>query len=376
METWNDCTNILCIRPDNIGDLLMSTPAIAALKESFNAKITVLTSSMAKSITAYIPVIDDVIIYDVPWVKSTEQVSSDNFFKTVEEIRNANFDAAVIFSVFSQNPLPTAMLPYLAGIPKRLGYCRENPYQLLTHWIPDQEPYTFVLHQVRRDLNLVKSVGAVTQNERLRLSLSEKIYPIKNKLARLGIDVERPWIVFHPGVSEEKRMYPEDRWIETGQVLKDTEHQILITGTKNEADLVSTITNGIGNYAFNLAGELTMEEFISLIAISPLVVSVNTATVHIASAVGTPIVVLYAMTNPQHLPWQSNGAVLTFPVSEKLQSRNEVLRFVGKSFGEGEVGMVEPTAIVEVVKKILIDQQLDPIPEMITENTYALWDQR
>jgi hypothetical protein len=62
------------------------------------------------------------------------------------------------------------MLAYLAGIPKRLAYCRENPYQLLTDWVPDQEPYTFIKHQVRRDLDLVAAVGAVTSNDQLQLA--------------------------------------------------------------------------------------------------------------------------------------------------------------------------------------------------------------
>jgi hypothetical protein len=68
----------------------------------------------------------------------------------VRQISEKKFDAAVIFTVYSQNPLPTVMLAYLAGIPKRLAYCRENPYQLLTDWVPDQEPYTLIKHQVRQ----------------------------------------------------------------------------------------------------------------------------------------------------------------------------------------------------------------------------------
>jgi lipopolysaccharide heptosyltransferase II len=376
MEAWNDCKRILCIRPDNIGDLLMSTPAIAALKETFNAHVTVLTSSMAKSITPYIPLIDETLVYDVPWVKSSAQVRVEDFNEIINVLRRNEFDAAVIFSVFSQNPLPTAMIPYLAGIRKRLGYCRENPYQLLTHWAPDQEPYTFVHHQVRRDLDLVKTVGATTQNEQLRLSIRGDVSGTKEKLSRLGVDCQKPWILFHPGVSEEKRMFPIEKWIKTGRLLEELDCQILITGKNNESLLAQEIKDGIGASALNVAGKLSMQEFITLIAISSLVVSVNTATVHIASAVGTPIVVLYALTNPQHAPWQSKGAVLPFFVDEKLQSKNEILRFVNQSFFGGEKQIIEPLDIAEAVRKILVDKKLDPIPELITGNSYALRDQR
>jgi lipopolysaccharide heptosyltransferase II len=368
MEPWNECRKILCIRPDNIGDLLMSTPAIAALKETFNAHITVLTSSMAKSITPYIPVIDETLVYDVPWVKSSAQVRVEDFYEIIDVIRSKKFDAAVIFSVFSQNLLPTAMLPYLAGIPKRLGYCRENPYQLLTHWVPDREPYTFVHHQVRRDLDLVKSVGATTQNEQLRLSVPSDVSGPKEKLSRLGVDLQKAWIIFHPGVSEEKRMFPSDKWIKTGRLLEELECQIVISGTDNESRLAQEIQDGIGANAFNLAGKLNMGEFITLISISSLVVSVNTATAHIASALETPIVVLYALTNPQHAPWKSKGAVLPFSVDEKLQSKNEILRFVNKSFFQGEKQTVEPPDIAEAIRTILVGRKLNAIPELITNN--------
>jgi lipopolysaccharide heptosyltransferase II len=369
MEAWSDCRNILCIRPDNIGDLLMSTPAIAALKETFNARITVLTSSVGKSITSLIPVIDEVIIYDVPWVKSSADVRTEDFFEIVNIIRSKHFDAAVVFSVFSQNPLPTAMLAYLAGIPKRLGYCRENPYHLLTHWIPEKEPYSFILHQVRRDLKLVNTVGAVTGNEQIRLSLPENNLSITERLHSAGIDISRPWIVFHPGVSEAKRQYPLEKWIATGRLLTALHHQIVITGTKSESHLAFAIAEGVGEGVFNLAGELTMNEFVQLIADSVLVVSVNTATVHIASAVKTPLIVLYALTNPQHAPWRSKGLVFTFPVDTGQQSKNEVLRFVNECLFHDQHTLVTPGQIAEAATEMLTGKTLKSIPELITAST-------
>jgi lipopolysaccharide heptosyltransferase II len=366
MEAWNDCKNILCIRPDNIGDLLMSSPAIAALKETFNARITVLTSSVGKSIVPFIPVIDEVIVFDVPWVKSSADTRPEDFFEIVDVIRSKHFDAAVVFSVFSQNPLPTVMLAYLAGVPKRLAYCRENPYHLLTDWIPEKEPYSFILHQVRRDLNLVKAVGARTDDEQLRLSMPDKSLSIKKRLQLFGVDISRPWIVFHPGVSEEKRQFPVEKWIATGKLLTALNYEIIITGTKREFQLASKIASAIGKSVFNLAGELSMDDFIALIAVSAIVVSVNTAAVHIASAVKTPIIVLYALTNPQHAPWQSKGVVFTFPVDAELQSKNEVLRFVNNSFFQREHALITPQQIAEAAKEILNGKALHPIPELIT----------
>lgn len=139
--SWEDPKNILCIRLDNMGDLLMSSAAIQALKETFKCRITVLTSSMAGGIAKHMPCIDEVIVADVPWVKSESHERAAGYTQLVERIRRMNFDAAVVFTVFSQNPLPAVLLAYLAGIKYRLAYCRENPYDLLSHWVPDREPY-------------------------------------------------------------------------------------------------------------------------------------------------------------------------------------------------------------------------------------------
>jgi ADP-heptose:LPS heptosyltransferase len=87
MNKWINVKNILVVRLDNMGDLLMSSPAIRALKETFQCRITVLTSSMGKAVTQYIDGIDDVIVYDVPWVKSSENVN-DSFSEMVNQLKS------------------------------------------------------------------------------------------------------------------------------------------------------------------------------------------------------------------------------------------------------------------------------------------------
>jgi ADP-heptose:LPS heptosyltransferase len=76
----------------------------------------------------------------------------------IDQLRRRDFDAAVIFTVYSQSPLPAALLCYLADIPLRLAYCRENPYQLLTDWVHEVEPEQYILHEVQRHLNLVEAI--------------------------------------------------------------------------------------------------------------------------------------------------------------------------------------------------------------------------
>lgn len=362
MNNWKNCKKILCIRPDNMGDLLMTTPAIRALKQTFNAHITVLTSGMAAGIARHIHEIDEVMVFDVPWVKSNQSAPNDAFSAVVDDIKSRQFDAAVVFTVYSQNPLPTVMLAYLAGIPLRLAYCRENPYQLLTHWQPDKEPYEFIKHQVRRDLDLVASIGAQADNEHLSLQVPEVWPQVAQKLKQENIDLNKPWLIMHPGVSEPKREYPHAQWAEVARIAAEQSgYQVLFTGSGSEREMAEGIRSLAGGGTFNLAGKLSLDEFICLIARAPLVVSVNTGTIHIAAATGTPTVVLYALTNPQHTPWLVPNQVLSYSVPAEARSKNEVIAHVNRYFDQGPSELPCPEDIIAAMKSLLNAEQQSAI---------------
>src|SRR4051794_20295691 len=138
-DSWQNAERVLCVRLDALGDVLMTTPALRALKESNPGRqLTLLTSPSGAAVAPLVPEIDCCWIYESPWVKSTpcrQDSLADRAM--IERLRDGRFDAAVIFTVYSQNPLPAAMLCYLSDIPLRLAHCRENPYQLLTDWVVD-----------------------------------------------------------------------------------------------------------------------------------------------------------------------------------------------------------------------------------------------
>ena len=367
MTTWRECKKILCIRPDNMGDLLMSSPAITALKETFGCSISLLTSSMAKGIAPYISAVDETLVWDAPWVKGTSDLNAGSFCETVEMIKAKQFDAAVIFTVFSQNPLPTALMATLAGIPFRLAYCRENPYRLLSHWERDEEPYNLLRHQVRRDLDLVRSVGARAVDERIHLRLpGDYQQQLKTKLQTTGLDPRIPWLIMHPGVSEQKRIYPEALWIDAGKkIINKLGYQIILTGVEAERELTEHIQKGIGKNAFSIAGLLSIEEFITLVRLSSLMISVNTGPVHLAAAVQTKVIVLYALTNPQHSPWKAIGKLLPFSVPKELQSNNEVLRFVHNKYYSMKNLSPSPEDIYQATRQLLIDKKEPPVEELV-----------
>jgi lipopolysaccharide heptosyltransferase II len=353
--SWQYCKNILIIRADNMGDLIMSAPAIRALKETFSSAITVLTSSMAANIAPAIAEIDDVIVFDLPWVKAKETIGSDEIVALTQKLKDRSFDAVVIFTVFSQNPLPAAMIAYMAGIPLRLAYCRENPYNLLTNWVPDKEPYAFIQHQVDRDLQLVKSIGASTTNKQLLLTIpTSLIAVVQTKLSQVNINSTKPWLIFHAGVREKKREYPATLWIEAAKkLIAEKGYQILFTGARSEQEMCDELAAKTGENAFSIAGLFSLQEFISLIKQAPVIVSVNTGAVHIAAAVNTPVVVLYAQTNPQHTPWMVPNRVLEYAVDEAGRSKNEVLQFLYKNVYTEPAPMPGGDAIVDAVDELV-----------------------
>jgi ADP-heptose:LPS heptosyltransferase len=265
------------------------------------------------------------------------------------------------------------MLTWLAEIPRRVAYCRENPYGLLTDWVPELEPYSILRHQVERDLQLVKTLGAKTSDDRLRININDThLKEVEKKLLEEGVDVRKPWLVLHPGVSEEKRQYPAELWIETGKkIIKNLDQQILVTGSESESTLSRKIAQSIGPGAFSCGGLFTLQEFIALIKKSPLVISVNTSTAHIAAATQTKIIVLYALTNPQHAPWRANGKILPFSVRRELHSKNEVLKFLNNKLFSEHIPLPAPNEVVEACATLLESKKPMIIPPLVIPSTVA-----
>lgn len=331
-KNWADCTNILCIRLDNMGDVLMTSPAFKALKkQNPKRKITLLTSSAGAKIARFIPEVDNIITFDAPWVKNENIHTPLSIFNLVKKLRKFKFDASIIFTNFSQTALPAAQICYLSGIPRRLGYSRENPYQLLTDWALDKEPLTFVRHGVLRQLDLVKLTGADTQDKSLSLKIPRISYQkLFKKLEKEKIDLNKPSVIMHPGVSEKKRQYPVNLFALAAEKIAKSGFQVILTGLESEgkeADIILRSSKG----TFSLAGKLEIDELAALIEKAKLLIANNTGPVHIASAVNTPVVVLYAKTNPEHTPWKVKHKVLYFDVPKHLRSKNQILRSLNYS---------------------------------------------
>jgi lipopolysaccharide heptosyltransferase II len=325
-NAWASARNLLCVRLDSLGDVLMTTPALRALKAPGGGRrLTLLTSPAGAEVAKLVPEVDEVLVYDAPWMKATApRTDSDPDRRMVARLRQGRFDAAVVFTVYSQNPLPAAMLCYLAGVPLRLAYCRENPYQLLTDWVRETEPEQGIRHEVRRQLDLTAVIGAWTGDERLSLRVPQAARAlIPPLLETIGLDLAGPWLVVHPGASAASRRYPPEGFARAARLLAlEHGYQVVFTGGPTERELVETVQAAMGAPSHALVGCLSLAELAALIEAAPLLIANNSGPAHVAAAVGTPVVDLYALTNPQHIPWAVPNRVLSHDVPCKYCYRS------------------------------------------------------
>jgi len=348
-KSWKTYKNILCVQLENMGDVLMTTPAIRAIRKNSNAKITLLTSHAGGLIASLIPEVDEAIAFDAPWIK-LQQKGNPPIFDLIHTLKLKKFDAAIIFTTYGHSSLPAALLLYLAKVKTVLSYCRENPYNLISDWIPDPDHPKNLRHGVIRQLDLVESRGFNATNKKLSLKLPDGIETkVLQILKKKGVDTSKKFILVHPGASDSKRRYPLQKLIQALQKLIKKDCQILVTGSLQEKSLAESIVKKLGDQSFSFAGDLSISEFAGLISISQLLITNNTSPVHIAAALNTPVIDLYAKTNPQHTPWRVKQRVLYFDVPQQLRSKNTLLQQFEYIGGK----QATPETIVESVLEFL-----------------------
>ena len=198
---WREARRIVAVRLDNLGDVLVTTPALHAIKESLpGAELTLLASPVGAQAGRLNPDLDGVIVYEAPWMDPWHELPQDSAREwwAIEALRAGCFDAAVIFTSFRQSPLPAAYLCYLADIPLRAAASIDGPGSLLTTRHKHQER---LIHEVERNLELVGVLGLDTEERDLVLRVpDEERARLDDDLRAAGVTGgDGPLIVVHPG---------------------------------------------------------------------------------------------------------------------------------------------------------------------------------
>ena len=347
---WRDCSHVLCVRLDNMGDVLMCSPAFRALKQSGARRLSLLTSASGALLAPYMPEVDTVMAYDAAWIKNGSEGNGQDV-ATIARLRALRPDAAVIFTAYSQSALPAALLCHLAGVPRVLAHSRENPYRLLTEWVKETEPQAGIRHEVRRQLDLVASIGAHSDDIRLsfRVSPAERA-TLREKLHHEGVTEQGGWICVHAGATAASRRYPAGLMVEALVHLRGDGRRILLLGGHEDPALAAALADArrLLPGMIDLSGRLTLGELGAALEAAAVVICNNSGPAHVAAALGVSIVDLYALTNPQHTPWQTRARVLNKDVPCKYCYRS-----ICPEGHHGCLAGVDPASVADAARELL-----------------------
>lgn len=298
---------ILVVRTDRIGEVLLNIPAIRALKQSFNSKIFVLVNPIVKELLEGNPEIDQLLVFDEKkWNKSI--VTRVSF---LWQIRKMKFDLAVIL-----NPTKRFhILGFLAGIRFRLGYDRKWGF-LLTHRGEDRK-FQGQKHEVEYNLDLVRVIGAKTNDLHISVKVEEKDRQfVQDLLLKYGIKDEELLIAIHAHSSNPAKCWPKENFAYLAdQLYSKFGAKLIIIGGVQERGSTLKLISLMKQSPINLSGKLTLKQLAAFFQRCTLLISNDSGPVHIAAAVGTLTVVIFGRNIPgvgpkRWGPWGNGHIVL------------------------------------------------------------------
>lgn len=264
---------ILFVRTDRFGEFLLNLPAIRALYETYKpCKISVVCKPYIAELLNGLGYIDETIPYDPPKKNGAFLSNLKLFLK----IRQAKFDMAVI-----ANPSKLFHITvFIAGIPRRIGYNRKWGF-LLTNKMEDKK-YLGEKHEVEYNLDLAALGGAHTSGREIRLALSES----NTRNERL--------VAIHPGSSNSEKIWPLDKFAELAdRLMNESGLKVVLIGGEEEKGIADKMKAMMKNPVTNLTGALSLRESASLLTRCLLLISNDSGPMHLAAAVGTPVVALF-----------------------------------------------------------------------------------
>jgi ADP-heptose:LPS heptosyltransferase len=284
-------THVLAVRLDSDGDVLVTGPAMRALAAGAS-RVTMLCGPRGRAAAELLPGVDELVCFTAPWIDpEPPPVSGEAVESLLEEIRSREIDEAVVFTSFHQSALPTALVLRLAGVARISAISDDYPGSLLDvrHRVPDD------IHEVERALSLAAAAG-FSSPPRDDLRLAVALEPTPPPL--------EPTVIVHPGASVPARAPTPETCRELVGLLADDGYDVLVTGGPGECDLTAFVAGGHVR-AVDLGGRTTLAELASLVAGARAIVCGNTGPAHLAAAVGTPVVSIFAPTVPavRWRPW-------------------------------------------------------------------------
>lgn len=310
-DVWKDVRRILAIRLDNLGDVVMTGPALRTLRRTLPAaEITFMVTPVGSQIARLLPWVDDIIVHRPVWqdLSGALPLDPDRELALVSRIQQGQYDAAVIFTSFSQSPYPPAYVCYLARIPIRLGQSKEFGGSVLSQWVKPPPDET---HQVDRNLHLLESAGFVADGRYLELTVPQEVQAEADaRLTQAGVPPHEPFIALTPGASCAARMYDPIRFAMVARlVITRTDFPIVLLGNERELGLGQAILDAARcPKLVSLIGQTSVPELVAILSRTALLIGCHSGPLHIADAFRRPMVILFSGTDlhsqwyPRHAP--------------------------------------------------------------------------
>ncbi len=300
--------HVLVVRLDSLGDVLLAGPAVRAVTAGAR-RVTLLCSPRGLAAARLLPGVDAVVCWSAPWIDAEPQpVSREDVLELVDRLAALAVDRAAILTSFHQSALPLALLLRLAGVPEIAAISDDYPGSLLDvrhHVTPGH-------HEVERALSLVGALGyRLPPGDDGRLAVRRAAPPGPALPAQVAAAIgPGPYVVVHPGASVPARAWSPGRNRDLVSALARV-RRVVVTGGLAEASLTAFVSGGRPG-AVDLGGRLTLGQLADVLAGAGVVVAGNTGPAHLAAAVGTPVVSIFAPTVPVSAwrPWGVPHAVL------------------------------------------------------------------
>ncbi len=279
------CTNWL-------GDAVMTTPALLAVREAFPAaEITLLANPLVAQLFSAHSSVDRVLIYD----RKGSHAGLVGKLRMANELRARRFDLAILL----QNAFDAALVIWLAGIPRRLGKNSDGRGLLLTHSYSLRSE-TVGAHQVDSYLAMLESFGIAASDRRIALATTDaEDARLASLLAEAGIGPDDFLLGINPGATygAAKRWYPERFAMVAQSLAANWQARIVITGGPGEAAIAREIEDGLAGGCLNLAGKTSVRELMALIKRCNFFITNDSGPMHIAAAFGVPLVAIFGSTD-------------------------------------------------------------------------------
>ena len=295
-----------------VGDSLMTVPALRALRRVLpDAEITLAIRPGAKGIFAEADFIDDVLIYD--------RKNALSVFPQIREWKRRQFDLALLF----QNAFEAALIPFLAGVPLRLGYATESRQALLTHplALPDWRSsrhevfyYLYLVTALEQLLFGTSSICEAPPDASIEISESRKV-EARDLLREYGVRDEEPVVAICPGsINSRAKRWPAEAYAALADRLIEARRQVLLIGSKDELDVSNEVASRMQQRPIVLTGKTSLDQITAVLATVDLVVTNDTGPAHIGAALGRPTIVIFGPTNPLTTrPFAPEAVVLRRP---------------------------------------------------------------